>query len=262
MRDERVLRVLNRQHNGVDDGWLCDKGRFAYQAIHADERVTAPMVRDGGVLREVSWERALGEAASALGRMNGKVAALAGGDTTNEEAFLVQRIVREALGGQDVDSAPGIAAADLHALARPDLQASVPDLEFAHTVLVLGTEPVDDMPILDLRIRKGVRRNRVKLAVATSRPSSLDANAALSVRYAPGGEAAFVSAPRGGALRRRCRRSGPRGRLPAPTPCARSPSCCAPAVAKAPVTSSSSTASVCCAAAPRSRPRCRRSPVA
>ncbi|WP_372790240.1 NADH-quinone oxidoreductase subunit NuoG [Paraconexibacter sp.] len=193
VRDERVLRVLARQHDGVDDGWLCDKGRFAYQAIHADERVTAPMVRDGGVLREVSWERALGEAASALGRMHGKVAALAGGDTTNEEAFLVQRIVREALGGQDLDSAPGIAARDLHALARPDLQASVPDLEFAHTVLVLGTEPVDDMPIVDLRIRKGVRRNRVKLAVATSRPSSLDANAALSVRFAPGGEAAFVS---------------------------------------------------------------------
>ena len=194
VRDERVLRVLARDHDDVDDGWLCDKGRFAYQAIHADERITAPMVRDGGVLREVPWERALGEATKALGRMNGRVGALAGGDSTNEEAFLLQRIVREALGSEALDSAPGIAAVDLHALARPDLQATVPDLEFAHTVLVLGTEPVDDAPILDLRIRKGVRRNRVKLAVATPRPSSLDANAQVSVRYAPGGEAAFVSA--------------------------------------------------------------------
>jgi NADH-quinone oxidoreductase subunit G len=194
VRDERVLRVLARDHDDVDDGWLCDKGRFAYQAIHADERVTAPMVRDGGELREVSWERALGEATKALGRMNGRVGALAGGDSTNEEAFLLQRIVREALGSESLDSAPGIAATDLHALARPDLQATVPDLEFAHTVLVLGTEPVDDSPILDLRIRKGVRRHRVKLAVATPRPSSLDANATITVRYAPGGEAAFVSA--------------------------------------------------------------------
>ena len=51
----------------VDDGWLCDKGRFAYQAIHVDERITQPLVRDGGSLRPVSWERAL-DAAAGLAR--------------------------------------------------------------------------------------------------------------------------------------------------------------------------------------------------
>ena len=70
----------------------------------------------------------------------------------------------------------------------------MPDVEFAHAVLVLGVEPVDDMPILDLRIRKGVRRHHVKLCVATSRPSSLDANAAAVARYAPGAEEAFAAA--------------------------------------------------------------------
>ena len=61
VRDEKVMRVAARDpgHEGVDDGWLCDKGRFAYQAIHVDERITAPRVRDGGRLREVSWDRAL-----------------------------------------------------------------------------------------------------------------------------------------------------------------------------------------------------------
>ena len=59
---------------------------------------------------------------------------------------------------------------------------------------MLDTEPVDDAPILDLRIRKGVRRNRVQLAVATSRPSSLDPNAVVSVRYAPGRGAQFAAA--------------------------------------------------------------------
>src|SRR5439155_983317 len=98
-RDDGVLRVLSRDHEGVDDGWLCDKGRFAYQAIHVDERVTRPMVRDGGELRAVSWERALDEAARGLGRARGSVGAIAGGETTNEEGFLLQRIVREALAG-------------------------------------------------------------------------------------------------------------------------------------------------------------------
>ena len=66
VRDERVLRVLAREHDEVDDGWLCDKGRFACQAFTCDERVTEPLLRDGGELRPVSWERALEEAASGL----------------------------------------------------------------------------------------------------------------------------------------------------------------------------------------------------
>ena len=211
VRDDRVLRVLARDNEGVDDGWLCDKGRFAYQAIHVSERVTSPMVRDGGELRPVSWERALSEAASGLARAKGRVGALAGGDTTNEEGFLLQRIMREALDSPHLDCRRTPAPADvLRALADPALSATVPDLEFAHAILVLDCEPVDDVPIWDLRIRKGVRRNRVKLAVATSRPSSLDPNATLSVRYAPGAGRGVRRGARGRADRRALR--GPRER--------------------------------------------------
>jgi NADH-quinone oxidoreductase subunit G len=196
VRDERVLRVLGRDNEAVDDGWLCDKGRFAYQSAHVEERITAPMVRDGGELREVSWERALDEAAAALRRAGAASAAVVGGETTNEEAFLVQRLFREVLGSPHVDSSPyGSRTRDeLVALGDPALQATVEDLEYAHAVLVLDTEPVDDAPILDLRLRKGVRRNRMKLAVATSRPSTLDPNATVSVRHAPGRGAELAAA--------------------------------------------------------------------
>src|SRR3954467_4378294 len=183
VRDDRVLRVLARDHEGVDDGWLCDKGRFAYQAIHVDARVTAPMVRDGGELREVSWERAISEAASGLQRARGSVGAIARGETTNEEGFLVQRIMREALESSNIDSQRSPVGADAwRALGDPARQAAMDEVEWAHAVLVLDVEPVDAMPILDLRIRKGVRRNKVRLAVATSRPSTLDANAEVSAR--------------------------------------------------------------------------------
>ncbi len=162
--------------------------------MHVDERITAPLVRDGGELREVSWERAL-EVAGGLARHNGHVGALVGGQTTNEEGFLLQRLVREALDSNDIDSRVG-GPVDLNvalALADPSLQATVPDLEFAHTVLVVGCEPLDDAPIFDLRIRKGVRRRGVSLAIATARPSALDPNAQLVVRYAPGDEARFLA---------------------------------------------------------------------
>jgi NADH-quinone oxidoreductase subunit G len=198
VRDERVLRVLARDNEGVDDGWLCDKGRFAYQAIHSEERITEPLVRDPatGELTSATWEYALDVAAAALDQSGAKTAALVGGTITNEEGFLLQRVMRERLKSGHLDARPGaLVALELQqALAAPALQATIPDLEFAHTVLVLGTEPVDDVATLDLRIRKGVRRNRVKLAVATTRPSSLDPNATLWLRYAPGGEHAFVAA--------------------------------------------------------------------
>ncbi len=120
VRDEKVVRVRSRDATGaatgggpvgnadVDDGWLCDKGRFAYQAIHVDERITHPLVRDGGSLRAVSWDRAM-DAAAGLARHRGSVGTLVGGQATNEEGFLIGRVMREALQSSDVDSREGSA---------------------------------------------------------------------------------------------------------------------------------------------------------
>jgi NADH-quinone oxidoreductase subunit G len=198
VRDERALRILARDHAEVDDGWLCDKGRFAYQSFHGDERVTEPLLRDGGQLRPVTWERALAEAAAGLARAGAATGALAGGQSTNEEGYLLARTMREALGSPHVDSRRGgsLALELQRALAAPALQARTSDLEFAHAVLVLDAEPLDDAPILDLRLRKGMRRHGLKLAVASPRASALDAGAALSLRYPLGGGAAFASALR------------------------------------------------------------------
>src|SRR3954471_8507272 len=194
--DMKVLRVYDARHNeGVDDGWLCDKGRFGYQTVNSGERVTAPLVREGGALFERSWDNALGRVADALGKAGAKTALLAGGETTNEEAFLAQKLIREALGSNDLDSR--IAPLDIdqaRVLARPELTASVPDVEWADAVLVVETELVDEMPILELRVRKGRRRNGVQVAVASSHPSALDRDAAATVRFAPGSGEALLAA--------------------------------------------------------------------
>ncbi len=168
VRDERVLRVQARENREVDDGWLCDRGRFAYPES-AEVRVTEPLLRDGGELRPVSWERALEEAATLLARAGARTGALAGGGATNEEGLTLTRLMREALGSPHLDSRPaGRLALESHrALAEPSLQAQVPDLEFAHAVLVLDCDPIADAPILDLRLRKGVRRHGMKLVRAT-----------------------------------------------------------------------------------------------
>jgi NADH-quinone oxidoreductase subunit G len=177
VRDERVLRVQAREHPDVDDGWLCDRGRFAYPAlgglsqaggaspVAAGERVLQPLLRDGGELRPVSWERALEEAVAGLSRAGARTGAVVGGETTNEEGFLLARLMREGLDSAHLDSRrAGTLPLALHrALGDPRLQARVGDLEFAHAVLVLESDPIADAPILDLRLRKGARRHGVRL---------------------------------------------------------------------------------------------------
>jgi NADH-quinone oxidoreductase subunit G len=195
VRDERVLRVNARDNADVDDGWLCDKGRFAFQMFNSAERITRPMVRAGdGSLSPISWDDAVKRVADVLRGAGANAAALVGGGTSNEEGWLVQRILR-AGGSSNVDnSANPVDPRLLGELSRPDHCSRIADLDYADAILVMGVDPLHEMPILDLRIRKAVRRGRAKLMVASERPTALDGGATEAVRYAPGDAASFVRA--------------------------------------------------------------------
>jgi NADH-quinone oxidoreductase subunit G len=195
VRDDRVLRVLARENPEVDDGWLCDRGRFGYErAIHSAERIVEPLVRDGGELRPVSWERALGEAAAGLRRAGERSGAIVGGESSNEEGFLLARLLREGLRSPHVDSRPAgtLPIELLRALTDPALQATVPDLEFAHAVLVLDADPIKDMPILDLRLRKGRRRRGVQLEHTSSEDMQAVRELAMKLRDEAGEEVVIL----------------------------------------------------------------------
>ena len=102
VRDEQVKRVVARDNADVDDGWLCDRGRYGFEMFDAEERVRGPRLR-GGV--EVDWDEAIAKAAAAL-KHGGPESAAIVGDASNEEGYLVQRIIREALGSPHIDSRP------------------------------------------------------------------------------------------------------------------------------------------------------------
>ncbi|HWH19654.1 MAG TPA: molybdopterin-dependent oxidoreductase, partial [Solirubrobacterales bacterium] len=115
---------------------------------------------------------------------------------SNEEGFLIQEILRGALHSTDIDSRPagGPAIGAILELANPARQAKVADIDEADAILVLGTDPMGSSPILDLRIRKAIRRNGARLVVATERPTALDGGAEAIARYAPGQASYFVGA--------------------------------------------------------------------
>ena len=204
VRDEQVKRVVARDNPDVDDGWLCDRGRYGFEMFAAEQRVTGPRLRGG----PTSWEDAIAKAAAALSSAAdidhtaggsksdapSGVAAIVG-DASNEEGYLVQGILREALGSPHVESrtSRGPSRDTLLRLSQPDISAKVRDLDSADAILVVGSDPLHASPILDLRIRKAMRRNGAKLAIATDRPTTLDGGAAAVTRYAPGAATRFLS---------------------------------------------------------------------
>jgi NADH-quinone oxidoreductase subunit G len=191
VRDEQVKRVLARDNPDVDGGWLCDRGRYGFAMFNAEERVDGPRLRGGS---RASWEDAIAKAAEALEAANGGVAALVG-DASNEEGYLLQRMMREALGSSHIDSRSGTGASgnDLIRISQPEISAKVGDIDQAELIFVVDTDPLHSSPILDLRIRKAMRRNGARLLVATERPTALDGGAEAVYRYQPGGGLDFLS---------------------------------------------------------------------
>ncbi len=191
VRDEQVKRVLGRDNAEVDDGWLCDRGRYGFEMFGAEQRIGGPRLRNGV---KAEWADSIHAAAEGLRKAGGATAAIVG-DASNEEGYLVQRILREALGSPHVDSRPshGPSRATLVQLAQPGLSVRVRDIDDAGAILLFGTDPLHSSPILDLRIRKAIRRNGARLVVATERPTALDGGAEAATRYAPGDATVFLS---------------------------------------------------------------------
>ena len=190
VRDERIERVMARDNDAVDNGWLCDKGRFGFQMISSPERITEPRV--GG--SSIGWEAVLGAAAERLRAAGERTAVIVGGEASNEEAYLAQRIARRALGSPHVTTADELGADALRALSAPGLSASIADLDAAESILLVGADPLHSMPILDLRLRRAVRHRGARLVIASDRPTALDGGAEETARYAPGEGAAFLAA--------------------------------------------------------------------
>ena len=191
VRDERVKRVITRDNHEVDDGWLCDRGRYGFEMFAAAERVDGPRLKGGAT---TDWETAIAKAVERLRAGGGKVAAIVG-DASNEEGYLLQRLLREALGSPHIDSRPsrGARRGEIVGLAQPQLGARISDIDSADAIFVVGTDPLHSSPILDLRVRKAIRRHGARLAVATERPTALDGGAEAIARYAPGEGAHFLS---------------------------------------------------------------------
>ena len=160
IREGHVVRVLSRNHPEIDEGWLCDKGRYAFGLLASEERITTGLIRGGRGLEQVAPDDALDHIADRLRATverfgPGSVAVLASGEQTNEEAHAWARLLDEGLGGGISVCGPE-GGAGWEALAP--YAASISDIGTAGAIVVAGdTDLAHRAPVVELRIRKAVQ---------------------------------------------------------------------------------------------------------
>ena len=166
LRHGEVKRILSRDSEEIDWGWLCDRGRFGYGFLHEGERLTRPMVRQGGVLQPATWADALG----AFKRgMQGRLGALGGGRSSLEAQVLLRRYVRDTLGSENLD----YRIQPLTTAIAPGPVGRIDDINDAELVLVLDSEILAEAPVLALRLRHFARRG-LRIVSVASRADLLD----------------------------------------------------------------------------------------
>jgi NADH-quinone oxidoreductase subunit G len=186
----RVVRFLGADAGAINQGWLCDKGRFGFEYLDSEERLTTPMVRgEDGNLHPATWAEALERAASGLrGIIDGcgadAVAGLGGARSTNEEAYAFGKFLRATVETNHLDASPGDSLAAGFLIAAP-LRATIDDLDRAGAILVWGPDLKEELPVLYLRVRRAAARG-ARLVVVGPRGSGLDPVAAHTLRYRPG----------------------------------------------------------------------------
>jgi NADH-quinone oxidoreductase subunit G len=204
-RRGKVMRRLSGEDPAVNEEWISDKARFAFRYASAHDRLTYPLVREDGELRQASWTEALAKAAEGLAaaRDAGGVGVLTGGRLTVEDAYAYAKFARVALRTNDIDfrvrphSAEEAAfLADYAAGVSPNNGGvTYTDLEHAPVVLLAGLEPEEEAPSVFLRLRKGFRKHG--LALYSIQPFETPAVAKTGgtlIQAAPGTEAGILSA--------------------------------------------------------------------
>ena len=184
-RDNEIKRLTGRAapNMAVEEGWICDRGRWGYPALRSADRITAPLLVDGVGRRSVPLERAVAEVAGRLIKPGLRVGILLGDPLTVEDGFLALELADRVSDQPAVVRRLGIPGDGLGPLrALPGAQMD--EVDHADAVIVVGGDPSTQQPVAELRIRKA-RRHGAPVAMVGPRPTALD-HACEALRTVPG----------------------------------------------------------------------------
>ena len=218
VKEEKIVAVSGRQ-GPANQGRLCVKGRYGFDYIANPERLRQPLIRREDVpksasmpfdpanplthFREASWEEALDHAASRLAAVRdthgpSAMAGFGSAKGTNEEAYLVQKLVRTGFGTNNVDHCTRLChassvAALLENIGSGAVTASFAECRNAEAIIVIGANPTVNHPVAATFIKNAAQRG-ARLYILDPRGQHLDRYATDSLRFSPGTDVAMLNA--------------------------------------------------------------------
>ena len=166
-RRGQLVRITSRENDDIDEGWICDRGRFDYTDVNAPSRLRTPTVRGA----RATWAVALATVASGIKSKGPKLGISLPADLTNEEAFLFRRLLDGPLRGAKVK---------MHgrtALPQPTTQTlRIKEIDDARVIVIVASDTEQDVPIVNLRVKKAVSKRGAKLIVVHPDGVDLDRN--------------------------------------------------------------------------------------
>jgi NADH-quinone oxidoreductase subunit G len=163
-RGNEVMRVLPRLNEAVNEEWISDKTRFACDGLKR-QRLDRPYLRRDGKLREASWPEAFDAIARRLRGMSGERIAAIAGDLADVEAMFALKELMGALGSPHIDCRQDGAKIDPRERAGYLFNTTIAGIEQADAILLIGTNPRQEAPIVNARIRKRFLQGGVKIGV-------------------------------------------------------------------------------------------------
>ena len=200
-RTHAIRRIVGRENMGVNDQWIADKTRFSYAWANSEHRLTLPLVRKNGELTPTTWSEALAAAADGLKRAyedhGSEALGFIGSTKVNNEAnYLLQRLARQEFGTNNVDHRNGgdvaAVATGLPSLAGLMKPQYGPKPQY-DVILLFGIDPSEELPILDLHLKRAIRRGGAKVIVAHPRKTELTRYGGPYLGYRPGTEVTLLN---------------------------------------------------------------------
>lgn len=199
--DGRIVSIAPALDGPANEGHTCLKGRFAHGFTRSPDRLATPLIRVDGELRPASWEEALDRIVGELTRIKGEhgpdaIAGLASSRATNEDCYAMQRLMRAAIGTNNIDNCSRVCHSPTSFALRKSFglsgaTGSFSDIDHAEVALLLGVNPTQGHPVVGARIKQAALRG-CKLITIDPRRIELADYGAIHLSPRPGTNAAVV----------------------------------------------------------------------
>lgn len=187
----KMVRINGRIHDGINEEWTCDKGKFGHDFYNESGRLSKVFVRKEHQLKESDWPVAFAEILSRFKGAGSSAAMLISGEESNESLHVAKKLMNEVAGSKNIDFRFQKNLDNWPDFTEP---LKIADIESEKAIFVFGTALEDSLPIVYLRARKAWFKNGTKVIVATDSPTEVDAFADSVLRFKPGMGSILLSA--------------------------------------------------------------------